>query len=123
MSCLFRALAHFTSEEDTTDVVRQKICNFLALNREFALGPSEKVVRWESNMSLREYVAKMRLSGTWGGATELQAFCELYRRRVHVRSLRPKDKGRAGTYQPKDGVFYRTHTITWNGGHYEPVKS
>jgi hypothetical protein len=47
------------------------------------------IVRWEPGTpSLEQYVGKMRLQSTWGGAIEIKAFCDLFHASVSVLVLR-----------------------------------
>jgi len=121
MSCLYRALAHFVPNDDP-NMVRQKICNFLALNRELPLASSEMVVLWESNLDLPSYVSRMRHGSAWGGATEIQAFCELYAFGVSCHNLRRDRVQWIQEFIPKTGVCTKKVNITWNGGHFEPMR-
>lgn len=121
MSCLFQSLAYFVQNDDV-DLIRQKICNFLALSE---LGQSDFVLHMMSETSadssaVPSYVSHMRDSSTWGGAIEIQAFCEVYRYRVRNILL---TNHKTVTFVPSDGMYLHEAVITWNGGHYEPQRS
>lgn len=86
------------------------------------------IVQWEEGRpTLEQYVARMRLQSTWGGAIEIKAFCDLFHASVSVIVLR--NSVGAGSQTQKiveftpstgDGKMLR-FTISWNGSHYEPV--
>ena len=118
MSCLFQAFSHFVPD-DSPDLIRQKVCNFLALNRRLGNRDARTYVVWLSGEDLDAYVANMRRESTWGGAIEIQAFCELYD--VHVTSIDLRT-GDTMEYQPSGSSQGLRITITWNGGHYEPQR-
>ncbi len=120
MSCLFRSLAHFVPE-DNEYIIRQKICNYMILNRPIAFANAEQYVQWESDQELSQYVSKMRQIYIWGSATEIQAFCELYNFIVNVHNLR--DKGDTIVFastRKNHGSVKHAH-ISWSGNHYEPI--
>ena len=77
MSCLFHSLAHFV-QTDSAALIRQKICNYMALNKTLAHTDARTFILWETQLPLNDYVRWMRREHTWGGAIEIQAFCELY---------------------------------------------
>ncbi len=75
---------------------------------------SSAITEWESNMSISDYVVKMRNSSTWGGAIEIKAFCDLYNVEVNV-------------YQTNNiinfisnDIPYITINLRYNGNHYTP---
>jgi hypothetical protein len=135
MSCLFHSLSAFIQGTDATSL-RHILADYLEKNP--VLYDNEKIsdiVQWEDGRpTLEQYVAKMRLQSTWGGAIEIKAFCDLFRASVSVLVLRdgktvefkPSPSGtsaltgataptRASTSEPLQFV------ISWNGFHYEPV--
>lgn len=115
MSCLYQALAFFESGE-TAHTIRQRICNYMSQNRDIPnFMKSEECVE----EPLHSYVSKMRQASEWGGAPETRIYCELFRARVLVRCL---VTGNNIEYIPGDRVYRKTVRVTWNGGHYEPVK-
>ena len=119
MSCLFRAFSHFIPA-DSPDLIRQKVCNFLALNRSMAQTDASTWVVWQNDMNLTDYLKVMRTEQTWGGAVEIQAFCELYGVLVRVQDLR--DSKNLMTFVPATCPYKRKIAITWNGNHYEPAR-
>lgn len=77
----------------------------------------------------KKYIANMRRPQTWGGAIEIQAAAVLHSARIVVRNIRMhRIRGRIFTQTTKDieflpltGTVGTTLTVSWNGGHYEPV--
>jgi len=116
MSCLFRALAYFT--KDDAFILRQKICNFLSLNRPMNMADPQAYIEWESGLKPATYIGRMR-GNAWGGGIEIAAFCELYQTRVLCYNYR--DRGKDIEFLPGNKVHLRTIRIRWEGGHYEPV--
>jgi hypothetical protein len=121
MSCLFRALSRFV-EGDSEQLLRQKICNFLILDFPMAHAAAEQFVQWESGLDLVTYTSRMRDPSVWGGATEIQVFCEMYNFVVVVKNIRDAHAPDM-TFTPRSCLkgAVRTACISWNGGHYEPV--
>lgn len=118
MSCLFQSLGHLTGLDPTT--LRDRICNFILENKELMEGvDTAKVVEWESRQSLEEYVRHMRSTSTWGGATEIAAFVNLFNIPVTVVDLRTQKRIE---FQPPRRTRKRALCITWNGSHYEPER-
>lgn len=67
MSCLFQSLGQLVGEDPTK--LRQDICDFIARNENLMEGiDAAKIVEWESQQSLDDYVRGMRATSTWGGA-------------------------------------------------------
>jgi len=121
MSCLFRSLAKFVKTDDEY-LIRQKICNYLILKKPIASASSEDYIAWESNMDLTSYVSKMRTPEIWGGAIEIQVFCELYNYNVSVVNIRsqPHQNMDFESTRKNQGAL-KFASLTWNGGHYEAV--
>jgi hypothetical protein len=120
MSCLFRSLSYFVPS-DSAELIRQKVCTFLALNRYMAHSDTSTYIKWETGMSLRDYVRKMRSEQTWGGAIEIQAFCELYGISVHCIDQRTNQPF---VYNPTSKPYHKHITLLWqNQCHYEPRQS
>jgi hypothetical protein len=90
MSCLFNSLSTFVSV--SPEKLREDICNFIEANSKALLpGLDEKVLL---GSDLKKYVAAMRQPGTWGGAIEIQAFCQMYNAEVRVTNIRGSDAPR-----------------------------
>lgn len=126
MSCLFRSLAAIIKTDDE-DIIRQKICNYLICNRPLSTEKAADYILWESNMDLVSYVTKMRNHSEWGGAIEIQGFCELYNYEIEVINIRSSNSsGQNDIIQfvptRKNQGALKFGSLTWNGGHYEPLK-
>ena len=138
MSCLFHSLSAFIQGTDATSL-RHILADYMEKNP--VLYDNEKmsdIVQWEQGSpSLPQYVAKMRLQSTWGGAIEIKAFCDLFHASVSVLVLRD---GKTVEFKPSTGAPTSAPTgasasamtgaptseplqfvISWNGFHYEPV--
>ena len=125
MSCLFNSLSYFV--EDSAWDIRQNICDFLANdNVLFDKVKSSDVVQWDDGaFELGEYVNKMRSSSTWGGAIEIKAFAEIYKKEVLVYSFRSEERGALiATFRPDNAEPDPSPLLLeWTGGHYEPIRS
>ena len=122
MSCLFNSLGHLLSKEP--QALRQEICNYLADGSPVLEGmPTADVLALEGGSG--PYIARMRKPQTWGGAIEIQVTAILYSSRILVKNLRNrtlKDMEFVPlTGVPPAGTATSTLTISWNGGHYEPI--
>jgi|TARA_B110000008_G_C16536123_1_gene390264 hypothetical protein len=116
MSCLFNSLSYFVSIDPHK--LRQEICDYLQQNKPIIDGLDTNTIL---KMEESNYIHKMRQSTTQGGAIEIQVACNIWNFKCIVKNIRNEDG--------KDIVFLPIHTkiekniiITWNGGHYEPVK-
>ena len=118
MSCLFNSFSRLIGEPPQT--IRGKICDYLATDPALMEDLSASVVVLvESGQALEPYVARMRSASTWGGAIEIRAFVQLWRRPVRVLTVR----GRRWIEFP---CCSSTDTgpeckLSWTGGHYEPM--
>ena len=128
MSCLFNSLSRFTPGT-TSSQLRQRICDYLALDslgemnipgtcsiESTEIKPSD-VAKLEG-MTLEQYIAKMRLTSTWGGALEIAAFIRLFNTNVEVVNIRDKNKKNIEFVVSGNTTKVK---ISWNGGHYEPI--
>ena len=116
MSCLFDSLNKFAKESSAQEL-RQKICNFLSDNNKLMDDlTSEQVIDFESNIPLERYVSLMRQPCTMGGATEIKAFCIMYKLNVKVRSI-PNGKEIDFIYHKKSPFV----GLVWTGGHFDPM--
>lgn len=115
MSCLFQSLGQLVGEDPTK--LRQDICDFIARNENLMEGiDAAKIVEWESQQSLDDYVRGMRATSTWGGAIEISAFVNMLNVPVTVVDLRSEKRIE---FKPKRRTRKRPLCITWNGSHYE----
>jgi hypothetical protein len=128
MSCLFNSLSRFTPGVNSTQL-RQKICDHLTLDSlgqtnipgtcsidSIDIKPSD-VAKLEG-MTLEQYISKMRLNSTWGGALEIASFIRLFNIDVEVVNIR--DKNKKNIEFVVSGNTKKVQ-ISWNGGHYEPI--
>lgn len=117
MSCLFDSLSTFVGVNPGG--LRQGICDFLQLNPKLIEDMSaEMVVSFESNVSLDNYVARMRQYSTMGGATEIKAFCIMFKRNVNVFSI-PNGRTIEFIVNPS----FPFVNLKWTGSHYDPITS
>ena len=87
MSCLFNSLSYFVKEN--SDELRHNICNYLEKNPPLMDGmTTEQVIYFENGQNLKDYIKNMRNTSTWGGAIEIKAFCNIYKKNVFVRNIR-----------------------------------
>ena len=114
MSCLFNSFSAIVGEP--SDVIRSRICDWLATNPVLSEDmQAVEAVMVESGLPLDSYVERMRSAHTWGGAIEIRAFVQLWKRPVRVRVIRT---GRWIEFPCADGADC---CISWTGGHYEPI--
>ena len=120
MSCLFNSLGCLTGE--APQAVRGRICDWLAGDPELMDDLSASVVVLvESGMELPAYVARMRSPATWGGAIEIRAFVQLWRRPVRVWAIRQRRWIEFPLAEGVDAAGAECK-ISWTGGHYEPMR-
>jgi hypothetical protein len=123
MSCLFRSLSSFILEIDATSL-RRMITDYMETDP--VLYDDQKlsdILRFEpGSPTLPRYIARMRLSSTWGGAIETKTFCNMFNAVVLVKVLRD---GRTIEFRPSSDTSEPPHPfwISWNGSHYEPLPS
>jgi hypothetical protein len=118
MSCLFNSLSALIQEPP--QAIRSRICDFLARDPALLDDLSASlVIALESGMQFGPYVAAMRSPGTWGGAIEIRAFVQLWKRPVKVYVIRTKRWIEFPFTGPAAGTECK---ISWNGGHYEPKR-
>lgn len=115
MSCLFDSLSRFANIR--SDDLRQCICDFLETNPKLTDDmTAETVISHESEIELKSYVFRMRQYSTMGGATEIKAFCIIFKKNVKVKS------------EPNNRIIefivnndYPYIWLRWTGGHYDPL--
>jgi len=121
MSCLFNSLFPFipsTHRKDITSVhsLRLYLCEYLSTDPELLPGlPFHTIVA-----QVPEYLSRMKQSSTWGGAIEILAFANCFASAIVVYSTRAGL--RTQLFVPATRVVHQEACITYNGGHYEPVK-
>ena len=120
MSCLFESLSVFLKQGENKTVsakeLRQEICNYLEKNPKI-LDDIEfsEIAKWESNMKINDYIRKMRMQNTWGGAIEIRCFCIMYNTNVVV-----KYNNKNIVFNPiqkSNNIIY----LNYNGSHYTPI--
>lgn len=115
MSCLFDSLSQDVGLSSYD--LRQEICDYLSSNPKLFDDMScEEVVKHESGMELQNYVGNMRQTQTMGGATEIKAFCLIFKKNVKIESV-PNQKTIEFTIEPYLPVVH----LRWTGGHYDLV--
>ena len=115
MSCLFQSLSNFFRDIDE-NTLRNQICDYLEKNPKiFNDMDTNQITIFESDMSLPEYVSKMRHPSTWGGALEIIAFCEIFNIDVVVHF-----QNREIEFLPKNKSLITLH-LNYNGNHYTPL--
>jgi hypothetical protein len=127
MSCLFNSLGRLLTKDP--QALRQEICNYLEAGSPVVEGLNTTDILTIEAGDPKTYIANMRRPHTWGGAIEIQAAAVLHSARIVVRNIRmQRARGRVVTQAVKDieflpvtGTVGSTLTISWNGGHYEPV--
>jgi hypothetical protein len=123
MSCLFNSLSYFIKED--SHKIRQTICDYLQENNPIIEGLETHDILKLENATNNEntYISNMRLMSTWGGAIEIQCACNIWNTQINVLSLRHKDEGNnIIEFIPLHKNITTTIEISWNGGHYEPIK-
>ena len=70
--------------------------------------------------SSENYISKMRLIHTWGGAIEIQCACNIWGLCVNVKNYRDNNN-RTIEFIPLNNSYNKTIYVYWNGGHYEPI--
>ena len=93
------------------------ICDFLATNPVLLDGKrADEIIHMSTGQALEPYVTHMRKKSTWGGAIEIRAYTILAKANVRVRVLKTR-KNIDFVHDPSNPLS----TITWDGGHYEPL--
>ena len=116
MSCLFDTLCVHVNLNSSE--LRNNICNYLGDNpKMFEETKAEDYVIWngEGFNNLQDYISRMRHSGTWGGAIEIKAFCNMYNKHVNVYDTQKKG---VINFVDDERKNRKTIDINWNGGHY-----
>jgi hypothetical protein len=117
MSCLFNSLSYFINEPSYN--IRQKICDYLAENKQIIDGLETNFIL---NLENPNYVENMRSMSTWGGAIEIQCACNIWRTKIIVKDIRYSSSCKNIEFVPLNNVFDKEIYLEWSGGHYEPVR-
>jgi len=119
MSCLFNSLGRLILKDP--QALRQEICNYLEAGSPIIDDmATADVLALELGVQAGPYIARMRNPHTWGGAIEIQACACLCSARILVKNLRNRAL-KDMEFLPLTGTVTSTLTVSWNGGHYEPV--
>lgn len=121
-ACLFESLAKFSNRNHLE--LRESLCDFLEerpILGEYRVG--DDFLKFEMGDDVDEYIKHMRNSDTWGGAIEIQAFCELTGVKVNVLALESPTNPKRSSYEhvPKEwkqGTLY----VLYTGNHFEPIR-
>lgn len=116
MSCLFNSLSHFINESSSK--IREKICDYLEFNLPIIENISTNTIL---EMEEKNYVKNMRKSSTWGGGIEIQCACNIYNSTIIVINIR-NNPHTSIEFIPLHKKIEKIIKISWNGGHYEPIK-
>lgn len=117
MSCLFDSLSFFLSSVSSFEL-RQMICDYIQSNKSLIENiPNSDLIAWSANISMDNYIASMRKPHIWGGAIEIKAFCDLFKKNVRIHSL---PNNRTIECLGVDSVEWID--LQWTGGHYTPVQ-
>lgn len=118
MSCLFNSISYFLDKDSNT--IRQTICDYLESNKPIMEGIETKQILLM--LEGDDYINHMRVTSTWGGAIEIQAACNIWNMDINVINIRDNTIKKIIEFKPVCGESLRHISITWNGGHYEPVR-
>lgn len=117
MSCLFNSMSYFFKED--SQIIRNKICDYLQENKPIIDGLDTKFIL---SMENSNYINNMRNSSSWGGAIEIQAACNIWNTKITVINIRNLNKKNI-EFLPVKGNTNNNISVTWSGGHYEPIKN
>ena len=113
MSCLFDSISYFMNIN--SEELRQHVCNYLESNNPIIDGVDTNTVL---NLDDDNYIYKMRLSNTWGGAIEISAICNMLNLKIIVKNLQDnKDI----EFKPLNNEIKHIIHISWTGNHFEPI--
>lgn len=121
MSCLFNSFSRFVGEKP--QIIRQKICDYLSTNPILCQDISAStaiLADYGKDGNLDAYIMRMRSPSTMGGATEIRAFVNLWKRPVLVYS-RPNRRQIEFTCELPLEQQGSQVKLNWTGGHYDPV--
>ena len=119
MSCLFRSLATFLPKEIGPNKLRNIICDYLSGNPKLIDNlKANQIIKWENGTNIQQYIHRMRHNSSWGGAIEIRAYCDIYKRNVVIWSIPNKKFIEFISKHKNDNV----DKLYWTGNHYEPLK-
>ena len=130
MSCLFDSVSKFTTNCSSSRL-RSMVSDYLRSDPLYwdDLKFSDVFQMYSPDdvhfcTNINDYVVKMGLQSTWGGAIEIQAICNLFNISVRVHVLR--NRGNVITFLPTAPQTCEPKhciDISWNGFHFEPCCS
>jgi hypothetical protein len=121
MSCLFNSLNYFIKEG--SNEIRQKICDYLKENKPIMSDMETKDVLLLESKSVEQYIQRMRQQSTWGGAIEIQCACNIWNLKIVVKNIRDRTpNAKCIEFLPVSNSYDNMISISWNGGHYEPIR-
>ena len=113
MSCLFNSISYFMNINQNE--LRQHVCNYLEQNKPIINGLDTQLIL---NLDDKNYIDKMRMNDTWGGAIEISTVCNLFNLKIVVKNLQDnKDI----EFIPLNNNFNNIIYVSWNGVHFEPI--
>lgn len=115
MSCLFDSLSYFFKIEGYN--IRQIICNYLQQNKKIIDGLDTHFIL---SLDDNNYINRMRMNDTWGGAIEIQAACNIWNVKIIIYNKRNHENSII-EFVPIDKIFSNVIKLSWNGNHYEPM--
>ena len=128
MSCLFDSVSSYTKNCPSPQL-RIMVSDYLKGDPVFwdtmnfgQVFPMFAIEDVHGARSVEEYVERMRLDHTWGGAIEIQAMCNMFSISIRIHVMGGKQPivflPAAATRSP---TIEHTLDITWNGCHFEPL--
>tara|TARA_B110000037_G_C17036391_1_gene471813 strand:- start:764 stop:1120 length:357 start_codon:yes stop_codon:yes gene_type:complete len=117
MSCLFHSISYFIKLSNIE--IRNKICNYLENNEPLIENIDTKLL-----LELEEeknYITSMRNTSTMGGAIEIQSACNIWNLKIIVKNIR-NNSNTSIEFIPLHKKIDLIINISWDGGHYEPIR-
>jgi len=116
MSCLFRSLSHAVGVYP--DQLRKIVAAYIKTNPKLIDDLDTKtIIGITENGDLDHYADKMASNDAWGGALEIKAFCELFKKDVVVHVLYTNQKFSIHCSRPIHNIIH----ISYTGDHFEPL--
>jgi hypothetical protein len=116
MSCLFDSLSSYITNINSNQL-RNIICDYLLTNPTiFDNIDASNVSEWQTDLTLQEYVNKMRKDEEWGSGTELKSFANIFNIKVNV-----YHEGRIIEFLPLNNKPIGQIYLHYTGNHYTPI--
>lgn len=120
-SCLFHSLGHFLREDQSS--LRAVVTKFIESNPDASIAGTalRKWIFWDSGLDVRQYAARMRTQGTWGGALEMAIIADVRGVAVHV-----YERAGAGLFKQiatfgDEGAEASAHVVYGGRVHYDAL--